>query len=350
MKANARHQNQSPYTKHKTMQASVLTAIDQPFTWQQVETPKPGKGEVLVNIKAAALNHRDLWIQKGQYAGLRFPIIVGSDGSGIVTEVGEGVDRSLVNKEVIINPGMNWGPDDRFQGREFKVLGLPDNGTFAEFVSVPAENVFEKPAYLNWQQAAAIPLAALTGYRALFTKGGCKAGDKVLISGVGGGVALLTMQMALAAGAEVYVTSGGDEKIEKARQLGAKEGVNYKMSGWQKLLQSAVNGFDVIIDSAAGDGAKHFIELAKPGGRIVFYGGTQGPITTINPQKLFWKQVTLHGTTMGTNTEFKEMVSLFEKHSISPVIDSVYKMKDAESAVRKLETGIQFGKIVLVNE
>ncbi|MDB5191422.1 MAG: Zn-dependent alcohol dehydrogenase [Segetibacter sp.] len=329
------------------MKANVLTGINQPFIWQEVTTPQPLKGEVLIKIQAAALNHRDLWIQKGQYAGLRFPIIVGSDGSGIVTQVGEGVDETWIGKEVIINPGMNWGDEPAFQSRSFKVLGLPDDGTFAEYVKVPVENVDIKPSFLSWDEAAAIPLAGLTGYRALFTKGGCKAGSTVLISGVGGGVALITMQMALAAGAEVYVTSGDDSKIERSKELGAKEGVNYKINGWHKLLQSAVDGFDVIIDSAAGESAKNFIELARPGGRIVFYGGTQGPITTLNPQKLFWKQLSLLGSTIGTNEEFKAMLSLFETHTIHPVVDAVFKMEEAEQAVRKMEKGEQFGKILL---
>ena len=332
------------------MKAIVLNDKNEPLIWQEVEKPVPGAGEVLVKIKAAAFNHRDLWIQKGQYAGLRYPIILGSDGSGIVVELGDGVNDSWLNKEVIINPGMNWGNNPNFHDRHFKILGLPDNGTFAEYVKVPADYLYAKPAYLSFEEAAAIPLAGLTGYRALFSRGEVKQGDKVLITGIGGGVALMVLKMALAIGADVYVTSGSDEKIERAVALGAKLGVNYKISSWYKLFQSAVEGLDVIIDSAAGDDFKHLIELANPGGKIVFYGGTQGPISTLNPQKIFWKHLSILGTTMGTQKEFAAMLSLFETHKIKPVIDEVFDMADAEKAIRKMDDAKQFGKIVLRNE
>ena len=329
------------------MKAVVLKDKNEPLVWEEVETPTAAKGEVLVNIKAAAFNHRDLWIQKGQYAGLRFPIILGSDGSGVVAEIGPGVQADWLGKDVIINPGMNWGEDPSFHGRDFKILGLPDNGTFADYVNVPAEYLYEKPAYLSFEEAASIPLAGLTAYRALFTRGQITKGSRVLITGIGGGVALMVLKMALAIGAEVYVTSGSDEKIEKAGALGAKLGVNYKISSWYKLFQSAVEGFDVIIDSAAGDDFKQLIELANPGGRIVFYGGTQGPISTLNPQKIFWKHLSILGTTMGTQQEFAAMINLFEQYSIKPVIDEVFDIQNAEQALRKMDDAAQFGKIVL---
>jgi NADPH:quinone reductase-like Zn-dependent oxidoreductase len=272
---------------------------------------------------------------------------LGSDGSGVVTKAGSASGNNWTGKEVMINPGMNWGDDPAFHSRQFKILGLPDNGTFAEYVKVPAECIYEKPAYLSFEEAAAIPLAGLTAYRAVFTKGKIKKGDKILITGIGGGVALMVLQMAVAAGADVYVTSGSDEKIEKAVKLGAKLGVNYKISEWYKLFQSAVEGFDVIIDSAAGDDFKHFVGLANPGGRIVIYGGTQGPISTLNPQKIFWKQLSIMGTTMGNQTEFREMLTFFEEHQIKPVVDEIYDMKKAEEAIRRMDDGRQFGKIVL---
>ncbi len=332
------------------MHAVILQDKNEPLVWKEADKPQPAEGEVLVRIKAAAFNHRDLWIQKGQYAGIRYPIILGSDGSGIVSELGNGVIDSWLNKEVVINPGMNWGNDPNFHDRHFKILGLPDNGTFADYVKVPAEYLYVKPAYLTFEEAASIPLAGLTAYRALFTRGQVKQGDKMLITGIGGGVALMVLKMALAAGAEVYVTSGSDEKIERAVALGAKLGVNYKMSGWYKLFQSAVEGFDIIIDSAAGDDFKHLVELANPGGRIVFFGGTQGAITTLNPQKIFWKHLSILGTTMGTPQEFAAMLNLFETHKIKPVIDEVFDMQNAEQAIRKMDDAAQFGKIVLRNE
>jgi NADPH:quinone reductase-like Zn-dependent oxidoreductase len=309
--------------------------------------PVAGEGEVIVQVKAAAFNHRDWWIRQGQYANLRYPIILGSDGSGVVYEVGEGVSIDWLHKEVVMNPGMNWGDDPAVHSRAFKMLGLPDDGCFAEFVKVPATALFPKPSYLSFQEAAALPLAALTGYRALFTKGELKKGDHVLLTGIGGGVALMMLQMAVAVGAHVYVTSGDDAKIEKAKKLGAAGGVNYRTEGWHKLLQVSTEGFDLIVDSAGGDSFRHFIDLAKPAGRIVFFGGTQGAITNLNPQKMFWKQLQIKGTTMGTPEEFEAMLQLFETHRIRPVVDAVYPMEQADIAIHKMENASQFGKIVL---
>ena len=225
------------------MKALVLEAKDSPFVIKEVETPSLAKDEVLIKIKSASFNHRDLWIQKGMYAGLKYPCILGSDGSGIVDKVGEGVDTSLLNREVIINPGMNWGDNKRVQSKDFKILGLPDDGTFAEYVKVNQKYVYNKPKNLNFEEAAAIPLAGLTAYRALFSRADQQKSEKVLITGIGGGVALFAFQFALAFGAEVYVTSGNNEKIEKAIKMGAKDGINYKDENWAKGFKT---GFDVI--------------------------------------------------------------------------------------------------------
>lgn len=329
------------------MKAIVCPAKDHPLELQELPTPVPGKNEVLVQVKAAAFNHRDYWIQKGQYANLRYPIVLGSDGSGIVTALGEEADQSWLHKEVVINPGMNWGDDPAYHSRDFTILGLPRQGCFAEYVTVPATCLHEKPAHLSFEEAAALPLAGATGYRALFTRGQLAATQTLLLTGIGGGVALMMLQMAVAIGARVYVTSGSDDKIARAQQLGAITGVNYKMEGWHKLLQASSNGFDVIADSAAGDGFKHFVDLAKPGGRIVLYGGTQGAITSLNPQKIFWKQLHILGTTMATPDEFKAMLALFRQYRIKPVIDEIFPLAQAEKAIRKMDHAAQFGKLVL---
>ncbi|RFM25877.1 zinc-binding dehydrogenase [Deminuibacter soli] len=329
------------------MLALVCPDKEQPFVVQEVPLPQVEKNEVLVQVKAAAINHRDYWIQKGQYANLRYPAILGSDGSGIVAAVGEAVNEHWLGKEVIINPAMNWGNNPAFNGPDFTILGLPRQGCFAEYVSVPVTQVHAKPTHLSFEQAAAIPLSGLTGYRALFTRAQLKPGDTLLLTGIGGGTALLMLQMAVAIGVQVYVTSGNDAKIDKAVQLGAAGGVNYTMNGWHKLLQAMVNGFDVIADSAAGDGFKNFVDLAKPGGRIVFFGGTQGPITTLNPQKIFWKQLNILGSTMGTPEEFSAMVALFQQYRIQPVIDEILSFENAEHAIRKMDDATQFGKLVL---
>lgn len=326
------------------MKALVLEAKNSPFVVKDVEKPVIGDDEVLVKIKSAAFNHRDLWIQKGMYAGLKYPCILGSDGSGIVESIGENVDSSLLNSEVIINCSTNWENNQSAQPKDFKILGLPDDGTFAEYIKVDNNKVLPKSKNLSFEEAAAIPLAGLTAYRSLFTRANLQKGEKVLISGIGGGVALFAFQYALAHGAEVYVTSGSDEKIEKAISMGAKAGVNYKKEDWSKEFNVS---FDVIVDSAAGDGFTKLIDLASPGGRIVFFGGTKGTINNINPQKIFWKQLSVLGSTMGSDEEFKQMVEFIESNNIKPVVDKVYNFEDAQEAIERMANADQFGKIVL---
>jgi zinc-binding alcohol dehydrogenase/oxidoreductase len=329
------------------MKALVLEALNVPLVIKDVPTPTVGAGEVLAKVKAAAFNHRDVWIQKGQYAGIKFPSILGSDGAGVVAEVGSDVSKDWLGKEVVINPSLNWGNNPKAQAKDYKILGLPDNGTFAEFVKVPASNVFEKPKHLSFPEAAAIPLAGLTGYRALFTRATLAAGEKVLVTGIGGGVALFVMQFAIAAGASVYVTSGSDEKINQAVALGAKGGVNYKSEAWYKTLQAQAGNFDVIIDSAAGDGFSKLIDLAAAGGRITFFGGTTGAIKDLTPAKIFWKQLSIFGSTMGTSEEFDAMLNFIATHHIKPVVDKVFPFAEAEQAMRRMDSAGQFGKIVL---
>jgi zinc-binding alcohol dehydrogenase/oxidoreductase len=317
------------------MKALVLNNINQALDYQEVTLKKDEKN-VVVELKAAALNHRDVWIRKGQYAGIKFPTILGSDGVGVCN-----------GRDVIINPGINWAKKTAAQPENFKILGLPDDGTFAEMLCVPSALLVEKPTFLSWHEAAALPLAGLTAYRALFTKCQVKKGEKVLISGIGGGVALFAMQFALAIGAEVYVTSGNDVKIEKAISLGAKGGENYNDATFAKKLQAEIGGFDVVIDSAAGEGFAQFARLTNPGGRIAFFGGTRGNIQNLNPQLIFWKQISIFGTTMGSAEEFVAMVNLVEKYKIRPVIDSIFELQDGNAALDKMENGIQFGKIIL---
>lgn len=334
------------------MKAAVIKNLHEPLVIEEVEKPQAGSGEVIVQLKAASLNHRDVWIQKGLYPKITTPIIPGSDGAGIVSEVGEGVDPAWIGKEVLINPSHNWGDNPAFYGADHKILGLPDNGTFAEFVKVEACYLVKKPAYLSFEQAATLPLGALTAWRALHTRANFQSGDKVLVTGAGGGVALFVIQFAIAAGAEVWVTSGSDQKIQKAIELGAKGGINYKNPTWFRDLLVKARGpklgyFNVIIDSAGGAGFAKLIDIAAPGARICFYGGGTGNITDIVPAKVFFKQLNIIGTTMGTESEFQEMISFVEEKEIIPIIDTVFPLDQAEKALRLMDSGQQFGKIVL---
>ncbi|MCB0531426.1 MAG: zinc-binding dehydrogenase, partial [Saprospiraceae bacterium] len=190
-------------------------------------------------------------------------------------------------------------------------------------------------------------LAGLTAYRVLFSRCQLKAGERVLITGVGGGVALMTMQFAMAAGAEVFVTSGSDDKLAKARKMGAQGGVNYRQTDWDKQLKTSIGGFDVLIDSAGGDGFSALLPLCNPGARIGVYGGTLGKVNGLSPQILFWKQISILGSTMGTLEEFGAMLEFVTRHKIVPVVDSVFRLEEGNRALRRMAETDQFGKIVL---
>jgi len=330
------------------MKATVLEA-DQKLVWKDVETPTAAPGEAIVQIKAAALNRRDYWISVGKYAGIKYPTILGSDGAGIVIGVGSAADKRWIGKEVIINPGSGWGASDDFQSDDFKILGLPQDGTLTEYVKVSAANLHEKPAHLDWEHAAALPLGGLTTYRALFTKGRAQKGEKVLITGIGGGTGTTALQLAMAAGCDVWVTSGSEDKIEAAKKLGAKGGANYKAADWAEQLKATAGGFDLIIDSALGDGFAKLLDVCNPGARIVIFGATAGNIPPLNGRKIFWRQLQIIGTMMGTADEFEQMVRFVETHKIIPVTEAARPMAEAVEAINSMEHSNQFGKIVLVN-
>jgi len=262
------------------MRAVVLHAVGdvEHLCLEERPDPYPDEGEAVVRLRAAALNHRDVWIRKGQYAGIKVPIILGSDGAGEVVEVGAGVDSSWLGREVVIDPSFNWGPDDRAQDSSFHILGLPVDGTYAEMVLVPAANLHPKPRHLSWEEAAAVPLASVTAYRALVTRARVQAGETVLITGIGGGVATTALVIARELGATVWVTSGHESKLNAARTHGAAGGVNHRKDDWAKRLIAEIGARpDVIIDSAGGETFNKALDVVKPGGRLVSYGSTLGP-------------------------------------------------------------------------
>jgi zinc-binding alcohol dehydrogenase/oxidoreductase len=330
------------------MKALILEGVNQPLRLQEVPDLNPGAGEAIVAIEAAAVNHRDLWIRKGQYAGLKFPIILGSDGCGRVLACGDNVDQSWLNCEVIINPGLAWGSRPQVQSGDFRILGLPDNGTFAEQVRISASQLAAKPAHLDSVHAAALPLAGLTAYRALFSRAQLQPGEQALLTGIGGGAAIFLLQYATAAGATVFVTSGADEKLTRARELGAAGGANYKQDGWARKLKDQVpGGFDVIIDSAGGEGFTELIELAAPGGRIAFFGGTRGDPSKFPMRRVFWKQLSILGTTMGSPAEFHEMVDFVTRHKITPLAERTFAFADGNAALDAMDAAEHFGKLVI---
>ena len=331
------------------MRAIVLRTLGGPDVLQieDVPDPAPGAGEALVRLRAAALNHRDVWIRKGQYAGIRTPIILGSDGAGEVAAVGPGVDKTWVGQAVVINPSFNFGDDERAQGPEFQILGLPRDGTYAELVSVPATALHAKPAHLSFEEGAALPLASLTAYRALVPRARLQADETVVVTGIGGGVATCALLFAVRLGARVYVTSGSDAKLESARAHGASGGVNHRDTEWPKALQALIGGRpDVIIDGAGGDTFNKALDLVIPGGRVVSYGATLGAVPSLEVRRIFWKQLNVLGSTMGSPRDFAAMLQLYAD-GVRPVVDGVLPLDQAAAAHRRMEEGDQFGKIVL---
>ncbi len=334
------------------MKAIRLNELEGPeaLSYEDVPDPEPGSGEVVVRLHNAALNRRDVFVTQGMYPGAKpdaLPITLGSDGSGEIYAKGDGADGPEEGAEVVINPALYWGDNPKIPGKEYRILGLPDDGTYAQFVKVPGDHVFPKPSHLSHEEAAALPLAALTAYRALFTRGQLQEGETVLIPGIGGGVATFLVQMANAAGATVFVTSGSDEKIERAKELGAEGGVNYNSEDWSKELKKMTGGVDLSVDSIGGEVFNALVQLAKPGSRIVIFGSTQGPVPKMMTIAMALKNLDVFGTAMGNAQEFGDMLEFYEKHDLHPVINETFTLEEATAAQKHMEEGKGIGKIIL---
>lgn len=335
------------YTRHGG--SEVLEVGDRP-------TPEPGPGEIRVRLVAAALNHLDLWVRRGiPGIALAFPHIPGADGAGIVDAVGAGVTGWAPGEAVVIQPGLFCGRC-AFCGRgeeslcvRFRLLGEHVAGTLAEGVVVPAANVYRKPAALGWEAAAAFPLAYQTAWRLVMTAGALQPGETVLIHGIGGGVAAAALQIARLAGATVYVTSSGVDKLERARALGAEAGIHYPTENVRDRIRELTGrrGVDLVIDNVGTATWRDSIECVRRGGRIATCGATTGndAVTPIN--RVYWKQITIQGSTMANRQEFETVLSLVADGRLVPLVDSTFPLTDAPAAFARLERGAQFGKIVI---
>lgn len=328
------------------MRAIIFRGKDKPLTIETLKKSRPAKDQVLVRMHNAALNHRDLWTWREQTQVPDQGVILGSDGSGVIEDVGEDADPLLVGMECVINPSLDWGTNPIVQGNSFRILGYPDNGTFSDYLVISKKYVFEKPEHLSFAQAAAVPLSGLTAYRALFSKARLRANEKVLITGIGGGAALWALQFATAYHARVYVTSGSDEKLGKAKALGAIGGFNYKDPLWAEQALKASGGFDIVIDCAGGNEFGKFLDIVVPGGRIVNFGRTAGNIGELATRLLYWKQISILGTTMGTRDEFLSMLDFVESRKLMPVLDEIFPLERVPEALLRMEQGNQFGKII----
>jgi len=328
------------------MKALVLN--ESSFGIEEFEQPVAGPGQALVKIKYAALNHRDQWIRAGQYAGIKYPSVLGSDGMGVVVETGDPGDAAWVGQEVIINPNINWGGHNAYQDmRNYQILGMPAHGTIAEYIVVETDRLHVKPGFMNDEEGASLPLAGLTAYNALFNKGKATKDKKILISGVGGGVAQFAFQFALAIGAQVWVSSSKEEVLEKCIEMGAAGRINYHRPEFHKELKKDSGGFDLIIDSSGGDGLNDLLSTLNPTGKLVFYGATRGIPTGLNLRMIFWKQLSIHGSTMGSDEDFDRMMEFVTRYEIHPLIDKVFELNDAVHAFDRMRDGFQFGKIVV---
>jgi zinc-binding alcohol dehydrogenase/oxidoreductase len=321
-----------------TMKAVRLHEVGGPQNLRvdEIEPPVPAQGEILVRVRAAAFNRRDVFITQGRYPGIALPRTLGSDGAGVYEET---------ESEVVIDPMLGWGNDPKLWAEGASILGMPHEGTFAQYVAVPRTNIYPKPTHLSMEQAAAIPLAGLTAYRALFTRGELRSGETVLIPGVGGGVQTFVLLFAKAAGARAIVTSGSEEKLERARALGADVTINYAENpDWHKALQRGE--VDLVVDSSGGDTLNKALSVVRPGGRVVLYGGTRLE-ATVRLFPIFWNHVDIRGTSMGSPQDFRDMLELVNQHEIYPAIDRIYPMDDAVAAAERIARSDQFGKVVL---
>jgi len=315
---------------------------------EDIATPQPASGEIVVRIERAALNRRDVYITQNLYPGIVLPRTLGSDGAGTVAALGEGVAGPALGTPVVIDPDLGWQPGECVPKVSGNILGMPADGTFAEYVAVPAPNVHPKPAALSWDEGGAIGLAGLTAYRAVFTRGRITKDDVVFISGVAGGVQTFVLLYAKHVGARTIVTSGSAAKIERAKALGADVAIDYNADAdWHKTARKTAGdgGPTLIVDATGGETFARCLEIARPGARVVTYGGTRGD-ATIRPFAIFWKHLDVLGTSMGSPEDFAAMLTLFES-GLRPAIDRVYPMSQAAQAAERVLDGSQFGKVVL---
>lgn len=306
--------------------------------YETVPDPEPAPGEAVVELRAAALNRRDLLVSRGVYP-FPLPLIPGSDGAGVRRDTGE---------EVAILPSLRWGQGETAPGPDFQILGGPRDGTYAELIAIPEENLYPKPSRFSWEEGAAFPLAALTAYRALFPRGGLKTGETVLVLGAGSGVSTFAVQLAAQVGARVLVTSSSQAKIDLAVDLGAETGVLYTEGDWAEAVRELTGGrgVDLVLDSV-GSTWPDSVRAVCRGGRVVVFGGTGGTEVTLEVRPLYLQWLSLLGTTMGSPNDFRGLLAMLDEGTWAPVLDSVYPLADAAAAQERLAGPDHFGKVVL---
>jgi NADPH:quinone reductase-like Zn-dependent oxidoreductase len=323
---------------------------------EEIPEPTPAENEVLLQVRSAALNHLDIWIRNGRPGTeLKGPHVLGSDAAGIILDKGAGMHGLKIGDEVILNPGLSCGSCEQCRAGEqsqcasFGIVGMTRPGTFAEKVAVPFCNLWPKPPHLSFNEAAALPLAYQTAWRMLISRAKLKAGEIVLIHGIGGGVALAAVQLAKLTGAEVIATSSSEQKLAKAAQIGADHTVNYKTVDVVEKIKDITHGrgVDIAFDTVGQSTWNTDFAAVRRGGRIVLCGVTTGPEAKTNLQVLYWNQITVLGSTMGSNEDFRQMLKAVTTVKLKPIIDSVHPLEKVRQAMGKMESAKQCGKIIL---
>lgn len=311
------------------------------LSYSDIENPKLSAGQVKVKLKSAGMNRRDIAVtyRHGTSEG---PLVLGSDGAGIIEEVGSGVQNWKVGDEVVINPGLGWKNISEAPPEGFEILGLPDDGTFAEYIVMDQDHVEAKPQNLSWDEAGVLPLAALTAYRVLFTRGKVKKGDTVMLPGIGSGVLTYALKFAKAIGARVIVTSRSQEKLDKAKSLGADVAIDTN-SDWNEELKG--EKVDLLVESVGRATFNKSLKIIRKGGTIVTFGATTEDTVEVDIRHFFYGQFNLLGSTMGSAEEFKSMLAFVEQHDIKPEVDRVFKLEQFEEAFNYLKDTKNFGKI-----
>ena len=322
---------------------------------EDVPTPAPQAGEVLLHVHAAALNHLDVWVRRGLPIETTMPHIGGSDIAGVVEAVGADVSGVKPGTRMVVNPSLACGRCEWCRAgeeplcAEYRIIGEHTDGGFAEFVTVPAANLFPIPDSMSFEEAAAAPLVFLTAWRGLVTRGRLRAGQSVLITGASGGVATAAIRIAKYLGATVHaLTTTGN--VERVRQLGAdavydREAGDFAKALWQ---DTGKRGVDVVLDSVGEAIWPQCVRSLARGGRLVVYGATTGHQAALDLRVVFWKQIEILGTTMSNRSEFEEVMRLVCAGTLKPVIDSVMPLHEIRAAHERLERGEQFGKIVVI--
>jgi zinc-binding alcohol dehydrogenase/oxidoreductase len=312
--------------------------------YEEAPDPEPRAGEVLIELRAASLNRLDVWVRRG-LPSVPKPRILGADGAGTVHALGAGVEGLAAGDAVVINPGLDHG-----DGR-ITVVGEHMDGTHCELIAVPATNVYPIPAGLSFEEAAAFPLVFETAYRMLATKARLQPGEWVLVWGIGSGVATAAAAIAKALGARVVATSSSDEKLERAVDLlGVDATINHASADVRAELTAVLDGasgVDVVVEHVGQDTWATSLAVARPEGRIVVCGATSGPNPPAQLHRIWWKQLTILGSTMGTKEDFEGAYELVATGRARPVVDSVFPLAEARAAHERMEAGDHLGKIVL---